>query len=513
MTLTLDCYSYGDFAVPLVPGSRDCALFERNRHAEKCLPLSIANTAGWSLLCPDGITITWNGGPSDTDLVVEFDHPERWAPTPDRPHAKPFAKSHFKTGVVTFDVGWLFRTSPGWQILAKGPPNSLKDGIVPLEGIIETEWLDYSFTMNWAMTRPGVIRFEKDEPFCFITPIQLQPFIDCQPVEHRLEHHPELMANVRAGGVERDEFMARMRAGDAQAIKRGWMGRYMRGEQPAGSTAPRPERHYHKIRGKPLAPAQAIFDPETGKLSRSPTTRIVRSSAEAAGLGFLVVDDMVSAETCDLLRRHYETSKLAYQTGVQDEFWDNRLLHYSTILDLDPSMASLMAQAMEKGVQRAEAFYQTPSPLFADVLHLLGWEEGRFMRVHADNAYSDGAPHALAHRAYSGLLYLNDDYEGGGLYLPRQNVVLQPKKGMFVSLPCGLSHEHGVVRVERGTRYTMPFFLTLDPSKALPGLPSRHPRNALQPRSWISGSSIAALTGKLTVSSGARELQYEESEA
>lgn len=513
MTLTLDCYSFDDFAVPIVAGSRDCALFERNPHAEKCLPLSIANTAGWSLLCPDGVTITWNGGPSDADLVVEFDNPDLWRPSPERPNAKPFAKSHFKTGVVTFDVGWLFRTSPGWQILAKGPPNSLKDGIAPLEGIIETEWLDYSFTMNWAMTRPGVVRFEKGEAFCFITPFQIQPFVDCEPVAHRLSDHPELMANVRAGGAERDAFMARMRDGDAQAIRRGWMGRYMRGEQPEGSTAPRPERHLHKVRGKPLAPAKARFDPETGRLSRSPATRIVRSNAEAAGLGFLVVDQLVKPEVCDRLRAHYEASAPAYQKGVADKFWDNRLLHYSTSMGLDPAAANLMAEAMEAGIQKAEAFYKPPSPLYADVLHLVAWEEGRFMHVHADSAYSNGTPHALAHRAFSGLLYLNDDYEGGGLYLPHQNVVVQPRKGMFVSLPCGLSHEHGVIRIERGSRYTMPFFLTLDPSKALQGLPPRQHRPASSLLSWVSGPSTAQFTGKLTLSGLSPAPRYEESEA
>lgn len=84
------------------------------------------------------------------------------------------------------------------------------------------------------------------------------------------------------------------------------------------------------------------------------------------------------------------------------------------------------------------------------------------MPTHADNAHADGTPHEFAHRAYSGVLYLNDDYEGGELYLPRQDITIRPKRGMLVSLPAGLSHEHAVTRIERGSRTTMAFFLTHD---------------------------------------------------
>ena len=44
-----------------------------------------------------------------------------------------------------------------------------KDGIVPLDGLVETDWLPFTFTMNWRFTRRKTIRFEKGEPFCFVT--------------------------------------------------------------------------------------------------------------------------------------------------------------------------------------------------------------------------------------------------------------------------------------------------------------------------------------------------------
>ena len=43
---------------------------------------------------------------------------------------------------------------------AMGPPNHVKDGIQPLVGLVETDWLPFPFTMNWHLhpARPGALR-------------------------------------------------------------------------------------------------------------------------------------------------------------------------------------------------------------------------------------------------------------------------------------------------------------------------------------------------------------------
>jgi hypothetical protein len=56
MTFELTCYRLGDYAVPIQPARRERAIFEANRHAYRCLPLTTANAAGWELLCPTGVT-------------------------------------------------------------------------------------------------------------------------------------------------------------------------------------------------------------------------------------------------------------------------------------------------------------------------------------------------------------------------------------------------------------------------------------------------------------------------
>jgi hypothetical protein len=51
--------------------------------------------------------------------------------------------------VLSFHPGYLFRTDPEWAVWCRGAPNSHKDGIVALDGLIETDWLPFFFTMNW----------------------------------------------------------------------------------------------------------------------------------------------------------------------------------------------------------------------------------------------------------------------------------------------------------------------------------------------------------------------------
>ena len=110
-----------------------------------------------------------------SDITIRADHPH--------PDFHEFARSHFSSGVLTLQPGYLFRTPPGWDMWAAGPPNWPKDGIQPLSGLVETDWLPFPFTMNWIFTRPGRIRFEKGEPFCFITLTPHRVMDEVQPIQ------------------------------------------------------------------------------------------------------------------------------------------------------------------------------------------------------------------------------------------------------------------------------------------------------------------------------------------
>jgi hypothetical protein len=210
-----------------------------DRFPYRCTPLAMANSTGWELLCPAGLKARWNGGPGLADMVVE---------TGDQPPA--FAQSHFGHGVLSFHPGYLFRTDPGWAIWCRGAPNSAKDGIAALDGLVETDWAPFSFTMNWRFTRPGTVRFEKGEPFCFILPL---PHIDIEtirPTIAPLSDDPELAAEYQAWKESRIEFNKGLHQRDPTTVKEKWQRFYLNGKTPRGSLAPTT----HRIKRRMHAP-------------------------------------------------------------------------------------------------------------------------------------------------------------------------------------------------------------------------------------------------------------------
>ena len=141
-------------------------------HAYKCLPLVIANQWGWQILCPTDIVITWTGDPSLAGLQIEV-----------APQFLPAVKSQFGSGIVTFSPPWLFRTSPEWDLYLKGPSNRWKPNCTPLEGVVETWWLNYTFTINWKVVEPGTVFFARGESLGQLVPVPHRTFHDSTALE------------------------------------------------------------------------------------------------------------------------------------------------------------------------------------------------------------------------------------------------------------------------------------------------------------------------------------------
>jgi len=213
-----------------------------NHFGHRCTPMTIANASGWDILNPVAFTAEWNGGDDPSDMVLTADDPTARF---DR------ASTAFGHGILTFHPGYVFRTPPGWVVWARGSPNSFKDGIHPLDGIVETEWLPFSFTMNWRFTRPGKVRFEVDEPFCFLT---LQPAVAIeavQPTISRLEDDPALHNEYALWHIRRERFNDALRRGHPRALEEKWQKDYLKGVSPSGAYKASDD---HRIRRRLEAP-------------------------------------------------------------------------------------------------------------------------------------------------------------------------------------------------------------------------------------------------------------------
>ena len=215
----LTCYVEDGWEMKIrpAPPMRDWMDATPSSYAYRCLPLNIANAHGWEVLNPIAFDAEWSGAPYPHALTIEC---------PDGP-LKPV--SLFGSGILTFHVFGIFRTSPNWNLWVSGSPNHFKDGLSALTGLIETDWSPYSFTMNWKFTRPGRIRFEIDEPICFFFPIERDILSHVEPKIAPLSSNPDLHQQFRNWSAVTDEFHKKMRIAPPSEAKDQWQKRYYRG--------------------------------------------------------------------------------------------------------------------------------------------------------------------------------------------------------------------------------------------------------------------------------------------
>jgi hypothetical protein len=198
------------------PVERDWMDTSKDRFAYRCLPLNIANSHGWELLCPHGFKAGWNGGPDPASVFVAAD----------ASGVVPPAMGHFGHGVLTFHIVCLFRTEPGYDLMVQGPINRPKDAIAPLSGIIETDWAPYSFTMNWKFTRPfTTVRFEKGEPFCHFFPVKRGEVESFSPRLRPLRENPALSEAHRQWRENRAGFIEGLQKPGSPEAEEKWQRR------------------------------------------------------------------------------------------------------------------------------------------------------------------------------------------------------------------------------------------------------------------------------------------------
>jgi hypothetical protein len=190
-------------------------------YAYRCLPLNTANAHGWEILCPVDFRATWDGNVATNSIKIE---------AAGNPYHHPI--SHFGSGVLTFHVNVLFRTEDGQNLYVTGPANFFKDGIVPLQGVIETDWSPYTFTMNWKFTRPCTIEFKKGEPFCFFFPLNRSAIEQTEPEFRAIDSDPETKKQFEEWNKSRDQFLKDLHDPSSQARADKWQKLYYRGLKP-----------------------------------------------------------------------------------------------------------------------------------------------------------------------------------------------------------------------------------------------------------------------------------------
>jgi len=139
-------------------------------HFYHCLPLSIGNMQGFVFSVPYSFDVFWNGGQSVDDLTIELHENEDLFKILNTNHVS--LSSEFGSGILTIHFPVQLRTPPGINLMTIAPPNFPVPGMSPMTGVVESDNLRFTFTLNLKIDIPNtVVRVIKDAPLVGLLPI------------------------------------------------------------------------------------------------------------------------------------------------------------------------------------------------------------------------------------------------------------------------------------------------------------------------------------------------------
>jgi hypothetical protein len=114
-----------------------------DKHFYRCLPLAIGNTYGFIFYLPFDLNVFWSGYSNPEALVMRSPNDQPFRHTP---HVG--AISHFGHGILTVELPIMLRTPPHVNLMTISPPNYPLAGLSPLTGVIESDNLRHTFSLN-----------------------------------------------------------------------------------------------------------------------------------------------------------------------------------------------------------------------------------------------------------------------------------------------------------------------------------------------------------------------------
>jgi len=172
------------------------------------------------------------------------------------------------------------------------------------------------------------------------------------------------------------------------------------------------------------------------------------------------IDEETAAKIIKVLDKHADSGTISW---MPISFYES----YSSVLpqDNDQEVISIglsptIFSDIEKAISKAVASVHDldESTIVKIGYHTQKWEPGAYARIHSDNTDEHGNSGAFTRSRYAAFLYLNDNFEGGFLQFPGQDISIQPKIGTLAAFDGGFNNMHEVTLITSGIRYTIGSF-------------------------------------------------------
>jgi hypothetical protein len=462
------------------PGTRAWMEASNARFANRCLPLLIANQSGWLLLSDHSFRVTWSGATALEALTIEY---------LSGPQPYP-AASHFGHGILTFSLPFLFRTSPGYNLLVRGPANLPKDGAAALEGVVETDWCPATFTVNWQLTRKHQpVLFEQGEPIAMLVPQRRGELESFRPALRTLQADHAVLSEYQEWSRARAQFLADLRVPGSQAVQQKWQKDYFQGVSARGASI---SEHQTKLALREFSPLSDT--PAEGQPSSAPAQAAAHASeqpsAEQLLAKVIVVEQFLAPDACERLISVHR--RFASLTTTSDNGFDLTLIQTQARPDFEfaasiiERIKSLIAEYPEPNLacERATLCAFTAGGLRSE-LHAgsvmiacprHGSDAEHLVRVSCACEDVQVVANHSPWRLYSAQIWLNDDCQGGETVLgagPHSygrayRKQLEPRCGSLLLTPSNEHYFRHSNSVTQGTSYLLQCWFTADAAHAGP---------------------------------------------
>jgi hypothetical protein len=172
-------------------------------------------------------------------------------------------------------------------------------------------------------------------------------------------------------------------------------------------------------------------------------------------------------DSWDVTETHFnENGTVIYDS----DYWANRVATYPTIEKSDPKVPEIIQGMVERLKKKVDEHFSVDASPTSPAM--VRWLPGQLQMPHADKELHEGPdaglPNDFPYYDIASLFYINNDYEGGELYFPNQDIKFKPKPGAAYFFPGDMNYIHGVTEIKSGIRYTVPFFWTILSHKEKP---------------------------------------------
>ena len=207
---------------------------------------------------------------------------------------------------------------------------------------------------------------------------------------------------------------------------------------------------------------------------RTHRTSITPSGYFGAGKENIVeVENFLTEEECEFLLSYVkgntiwdggqdvvnENGTIIYQHNV----WKDRVATRASLDKGNPEVSLMLEQIIQRLKPVIEKYFNVE--VYPTGPCLVRWPVGSMQWPHADKELHEGPdagkPGNFPWYDIGTIFYLNEDYEGGRLHFPKQDVAIRPKRKAAYFFPGDLNYIHGVDVITAGTRYTSPWFWTI----------------------------------------------------